>query len=253
MKTAVTVLRIALICLYTAVLGLIGIVLCLLIPGGASLIPVARLWSALVLRTCSVRWVAWYHPALEPSQPCVFVANHQSQFDIPALALAMPSDFRMVAKRELLYIPIFGWALWLAGFVFVDRANREAAVKSLDRAVRKIKKGTSIVVFAEGTRSRDGALLPFKKGGFVLALQAGVPIVPVSIRGGHDILPKGRLRMRPGTIHVCFCEPVDTAAYSLETKDDLIREARRRIAVSLSPPASTVTDPGLPLPDFKNT
>lgn len=226
-------IRPGLIVLYTVVLGTLGIVVCLLVPGGAALIPIARLWSWLCLKTCRVRYHPVYHPELNPSQPCVYVANHQSQFDIPALALAMPSPFRVVAKRGLLHVPIFGWVLWLGGFVFIDRADREKAIRSLDRAVRIIRRGVSVVVFAEGTRSPDGRLLPFKKGGFVLALQAGVPIVPVSIRGGREVLPKGSLRIRPGTIVVQFGAPIETSSFTFETRDSLIAAVRDRIAAGL--------------------
>src|SRR3989442_2626656 len=186
----------------TVVRGSLGIVLCLLVPGGAALVPLARLGSRLVLSYYRVRWRASFPPTFDVSQPSVYMANHQSLFDIPALVLAMPSDFRMVAKRELLLIPIFGWALWLAGFIFIDRSDREKAIRKLERTVRTIRPGRSVVVFAEWTRSPDGRLLPFKKGGFILALQAGVPIVPVAIPGGRGVLPKGSLRAKPGTIEV---------------------------------------------------
>lgn len=228
-------LRPVLVVLYTALLGSLGIVCCLLVPGGAILMPIARLWSLLVLKTYRVRWRAVYHEDLDASRPKVYAANHQSQFDVPVLVLSMPSDFRIVAKRELLYIPIFGWALWLAGFIFIDRADREKAIRRLDRTVRTIRRGTSVVVFVEGTRSTDGRLLPFKKGGFVLALKAGVPIVPVSIRGGLGILPKGSLRVKPGTIDIVFGAPVPTSAYSLDTREDLIATVRERIAAGLQP------------------
>lgn len=227
-------LRLALIALYTAFLGTIVIVLCLLVPGGRAFRPLARLWSRLVLRTSGVRSAATYDSRLDPSRPGIYVANHQSQLDIPALILAMPVDFRAVAKRELLFIPIFGWALWLAGFIFIDRADRRRAIMSLERAAQKVRRGTSIVVFAEGTRSPDGRLLPFKKGGFILALQAGVPIVPVSIRGGAALLPKGSLRLRPGQIEVLFGAPIETTAFSLEEKDLLIEEVRRQVAAGLA-------------------
>jgi 1-acyl-sn-glycerol-3-phosphate acyltransferase len=229
-------LRAALVVLYTAVLGTVGIVLCILVPGGSALLPVARLWSSLILKTYAVRYRPFYDPDFDPARPCVYVANHQSQFDIPALVLSMPCDFRMVAKRELLYIPIFGWALWLAGFIFIDRRDRDRAIRRLDRTVRRIHRGTSVVVFAEGTRSPDGHLLPFKKGGFVLALKAGVPIVPVSIRGGHQVLPKGTLRVRPGSIDVVFGAPIPTSSYSLDSrsKEELIAIARERIASGLA-------------------
>jgi len=227
-------LRSTIVVISTAVLGSLGIVLCLLVPGGSALMPLARFWSMLILKTYRVRCRAVSHPDFSPHIPCIYVANHQSQFDIPALVIAMPTDFRIVAKRELLYIPIFGWALWLAGFIFIDRTDREKAIRRLDRAVRIIRRGVSVVVFAEGTRSSDGRLLPFKKGGFILALQAGVPIVPVSIRGGREVLPKGSLRVRSGTIEVLFGAPVFTTDYMLDTKDALIATVRERIGEGLA-------------------
>jgi 1-acyl-sn-glycerol-3-phosphate acyltransferase len=236
------VLRLASIAAATLILGSTAIILCLLIPGGAAFIPLARFWSWLILKICGVARTASYHPRLDPSRPAIYMANHQSQLDIPALVLAMPARFRIVAKRELLYVPIFGWALWLAGFIFIDRTDRKQAFRSLDRAARKVRRGTSIVLFAEGTRSPDGRLLPFKKGGFVLALQAGAPIVPVSIRGGHQVLPKGSLRVRPGAIDVVMGEPIETSRYSLDTKDVLIETVRRRVAEGLATPKPSSGD-----------
>jgi len=228
-----SLLVLALVTVYTIVLGTLGILLCLLVPGGAALIPLARTWSWLVMRSARVRFRATYDPTLDPGRPAVYVANHQSQFDIPALVLAMPTDFRVVAKRALLFIPIFGWALWLAGFIFIDRGNRERAIKSLDRAAARLRKGTSVVIFAEGTRSTDGSLLPFKRGGFVLAIQAGVPVVPVTVQGGREVLPKGALRIRPGTIDVHFGVPIDTGRYTYESRDALISVARSAIEARL--------------------
>jgi 1-acyl-sn-glycerol-3-phosphate acyltransferase len=241
---AMGALRIVLVVVYTIVLGVPGIVLCLVVPGGAALMPLARLWSWLVLKTYSVRWAAHVRAPFDASRAAVYVANHQSLFDIPALVLTMPADFRIVAKRELLYIPIFGWALWLAGFVFIDRNDRGQAIRKLDRTMRKIARGRSIVVFAEGTRSPDGRLLPFKKGGFVLALRAGVPIVPVSIRGGRAILPKGSLRARPGRIEIVFGSPVPTSDYALPNKDQLIALVRCRIDAGLNEAAAVPNTTG---------
>jgi 1-acyl-sn-glycerol-3-phosphate acyltransferase len=223
-----------LIVLYTLVIGLLAMAVCLVLPRSGAFAGLARFWSWLVLKALGVRFTASYHPRVDPACPSVYMANHQSQIDIPALVLAMPCEFRIVAKRELLFVPVFGWALWLAGFIFIDRGDRERAIRSLDRAARRVRSGTSIVVFAEGTRSPDGGLLPFKKGGFVLALQAGVPIVPVSIRGGHELLPKGSLRARRGMIGITFGEPIETSGYSLETKDSLIEAVRQRIVAGLA-------------------
>ena len=233
-------LRAILVILYTIVLGTTGIVFCILRPGGAALMPVARLWSKLVLKTYGVGFRPIHHPGFDSTRAYVYVANHQSQFDIPALVLSMPTDFRMVAKRELLYIPIFGWALWLAGFIFIERTDRDKAIRRLERTLSTIRRGTSVVVFVEGTRSPDGRLLPFKKGGFVLAIKAGVPIVPVSIHGGYQVLPKGSLRVRPGTIHVIFGAPISTSEYSPESpsKDALIATVRNRIAAGLELPTA---------------
>jgi 1-acyl-sn-glycerol-3-phosphate acyltransferase len=159
--------------------------------------------------------------------------------DIPALFLAIRTGLRIVTKRELLAVPIFGWALWLAGFPFIDRRDRERAIRSLDRASALFRRGISVLVFAEGTRSQDGRLLPFKKGGFVLALEAGVPIVPVAVRGGVSVLPKGSLCVRRGCIEVMFEAPVETRDYSLENKHLLIDEVRNRILQRLQGPGAS--------------
>jgi len=214
----------------TLILGTLAIVVCLLRPGGAWLMPLARVWSRLVLGAAGVKWTASRDAAIDPSRPAVYASNHQSLFDIPVLVLAMPSDFRMVAKKSLLYVPIFGQALWLAGFLFIDRSNRERAIGTLATAAERLKRGTSIVVFAEGTRSHDGTLLPFKRGGFVLAIQAGVPVVPVSLVGGSEILSKGSLRLRPGAMRVEFGPPIETTRYEYETRDALVARAREAIA-----------------------
>jgi len=223
-------LQLATVALATAVLGLAGILVCIVLPGGRGLTPLARRWSRIILGVCRVRVrSAPRGPIPATVASAVYVANHQSLLDIPALVLAMPVDFRIVAKRSLLHVPVFGWALWLAGFIFVERHDRERAIRSLDRAATTIRNGTSIVLFAEGTRSPDGNLLPFKKGGFVLALKAGVSVIPVSLSGGHAVLPKGSMKVRPGEISVRFGTPVDTAGYSMETKEALIETVRAAI------------------------
>lgn len=207
--------------------------------------PLARVWSRLVLGAAGVRWTASYDASIDATRPAVYASNHQSLFDIPVLVLAMPADFRMVAKKSLLYVPIFGQALWLAGFLFIDRSNRDRAIGTLSRAAERLKRGTSIVVFAEGTRSPDGTLLPFKRGGFVLAIQAGVPVVPIALTGGSEILSKGSLRLRPGGMHAVFGRPIDTTGYDYETRDRLVSQAREAIAGALrSGPRASVPAAG---------
>jgi 1-acyl-sn-glycerol-3-phosphate acyltransferase len=229
-------LTILVVLLATLVLGTLAIVVCVLRPGGAWLMPLARLWSRLVLWAAGVRFTAACDPSIDPRRPAVYACNHQSLFDIPVLVLTMPADFRMVAKKSLLHIPIFGWALWLAGFLFIDRSNRERAIGTLARAAERLRRGTSIVVFAEGTRSPDGTLLPFKRGGFVLAIQAGVPIVPVAIRGGRSVLAKGSLALKPGTMEVTYGAPLETTGFVYETRDRLVTQVRDRIDRALAAP-----------------
>ena len=228
------VLLVPVVVIATLVLGLLAIAACLVRPGGAWLMPLARLWSRLVLTSSGVRWEARSESGLDPARPAVYAANHQSLFDIPVLVLAMPTDFRMVAKKSLLFVPIFGWALWLAGFLFIDRSNRERAIGTLDQAAARLRGGTSIVVFAEGTRSRDGTLLPFKRGGFVLAIRAGVPVVPVSIAGGRSVLAKGTLRVKPGVMTVRFGAPIETAGMTYEMRDALMARVRGQVEGALS-------------------
>ncbi len=168
-----------------------------------------------------------------PEGPCVFVANHTSNADPPAVVAAIPKRVALLAKKELFAIPIFSHALRAGEFVPVDRANPEAARTSVDEAIAKLRNGLSFAVFPEGTRSHDGRLHPFKKGSFVMAISAGVPIVPVSVAGSQRIMPKGAIAIRPGTIVVTFHPPISTAGLGLEERDRLAAEVRRVIASAL--------------------
>ncbi len=172
-------------------------------------------------------WDAVPEPIRSGAQPAIFMSNHQSQLDPPFLLGAIPVHAVYIAKKELKWVPFLGWAAAAAGAIFVDRSNRERAVASLHAAAMKVKGGRNVVIFPEGTRTTTGALLPFKKGGFNLALDAGVPIVPVATVGGFRILPKGARRVRPGLYEVRFGEPVDPAAFS--NRESLMAEVRRRM------------------------
>ncbi|MBS1767615.1 MAG: 1-acyl-sn-glycerol-3-phosphate acyltransferase [Acidobacteria bacterium] len=161
------------------------------------------------------------------AQPAVFMSNHQSQLDPPYLLGAIPVHAVYIAKKELKWVPFIGWAAAAAGAIFIDRSNRERAVASLHDAAMKVRGGRNVVIFPEGTRTRTGELLPFKKGGFNLAMDAGVPIVPIAIQGGFRILPKGGRRVRPGLYEVRFGQPVDTVAFT--NRDALMAEVQGRI------------------------
>jgi 1-acyl-sn-glycerol-3-phosphate acyltransferase len=158
--------------------------------------------------------------------PCVYAANHQSWFDIAALVEVLPGSLRFIAKKELGRVPLFGRALRTAGHIEIDRKNLSSAVAAYQNAAREVQRGLSAVVFAEGTRSRTGLLQPFKKGPFVLAIVAQVPLVPVYVEGGFQVLPKGSIRPRPGTITAHIGAPIPTPGLTYEDRDDLSARAR---------------------------
>lgn len=160
-------------------------------------------------------------------QPVIFMSNHESQMDPPILVAALPLPAVYIAKKEVKYLPFVGWAAWVAGVIFIDRGDRERAIKSIRQAADEIRGGKSVVIFPEGTRSRTGQILPFKKGGFALAQEAGVPIIPMATVGGFQVLPPGRLRFRPGRYTILVGEPVHPSDH--EDREALMREVRRRI------------------------
>jgi 1-acyl-sn-glycerol-3-phosphate acyltransferase len=163
----------------------------------------------------------------EGRQPVIFMSNHESQMDPPVLIAALPLPAVYIAKQELKYLPFIGWAAWAAGVIFIDRRDRERALRSIHDAALQIRGGKSVVIFPEGTRSRTGQLLPFKKGGFALALDAGVPIIPIATVGGFQVLPRGTLRFRPGRYLVLVGEPVDPADHP--DRDALMAAVRTQI------------------------
>lgn len=168
-----------------------------------------------------------------PPGPVVVMANHTSYLDVPALFDKLPYEVRFVAKKELQYVPFFGWGAKALGNIFVDRGNSAQARASLDRGAAEIAAGVTVAIFPEGTRSDDGRLLPFKKGGFVLAIKSRVPIVPVAIVGARDVLPRGSTFTKPGVITLRVLPPIDTQAYTLDNKDALMARVRRAIETGL--------------------
>jgi 1-acyl-sn-glycerol-3-phosphate acyltransferase len=166
---------------------------------------------------------------VDPRKPAIYLSNHQSTIDIPCLYMAVPVPFRWVAKRELKWVPFIGWYLAAAGHVFVDRSRRERAIASLKAAGEKIRRGTSIMVFPEGTRSDDLRILPFKKGPFALALEAGVPLIPIAVEGSGKLMPKNRWSITPGPIHVKIGKPIEPAEYANDDREQLMRRVRDAI------------------------
>jgi 1-acyl-sn-glycerol-3-phosphate acyltransferase len=168
-----------------------------------------------------------------PRGVCIFVANHTSNSDPPAIVVAIPKRVSLLAKKEVFRLPILATAFRLAGLVPVDRGDRDAAAASVDRAVQALKSGLSFLVYPEGTRSPDGRLLPFKKGTFVMAIEAGVPVVPVSVVGAHKVMRKGEWAIHPGEIVVKFQPPVDASQYTLEQRGELLERVQAAVAAGL--------------------
>ncbi len=168
-----------------------------------------------------------------PEGVCLFVANHTSNADAPAIVGSIPRRIAILARKSLFDIPIVGPAFRLANFVPVDRGNRESALESSKKVVELIRAGSSFLVYPEGTRSPDGRLLRFKKGSFAIAIQAGVPIVPVACAGAQRVMKKNSLVIHPGEVTVKFGTPVSVAGYKLEDRDALADRVHDAIAALL--------------------
>jgi 1-acyl-sn-glycerol-3-phosphate acyltransferase len=189
----------------------------------------ARGWAKLNLFVAGVRVSTSGGGRLDPSAPYIFAGNHASQYDIFVLQGYLGHSFRWMAKKELFRIVLWGPAMRAAGYVPVDRSHGREALKSLAEAARRIAGGTSVVIFPEGTRSRDGRLAPFKAGGMQLAIKAGVPIVPFALRGTYGILPKGRFLVKPGAVRLSVGEPVDVGGLKQKDKHELAEKIREKV------------------------
>jgi len=168
---------------------------------------------------------------LDPRRPYLFVANHQSWADIPALFVALPVPLLFMAKRELARVPFLGWYIQAMGMVFVERSARAAGAASVGLAAERLSHGWSVLSFPEGTRSRDGRVHTFKSAGFAAAIEAGVPVVPVALEGaGRIIPPDGGFRIRPGRVRVLVGEPIPTTGLARDDRAALARQAERAVA-----------------------
>lgn len=212
--------------LATIVLGTTAILVSFFSKNGNAVHLVARAWGRSILWVSGIRVNVNGFDREWVNRPNIYMSNHESNFDIPVLLSALPAQFRWLAKAELFKIPIFGSSMRGAGAISIDRSNRKSAFASLNLAAKMIRSGTSVMIFPEGTRSEDGQLLPFKKGGFVLAVDAGVSIVPIVISGTHGIMPKGRLLICRRKVRIDVGPPVQTSDYTRKTKDDLMTHVR---------------------------
>jgi 1-acyl-sn-glycerol-3-phosphate acyltransferase len=240
LRGVVTAATIAVATIVGAILALISR---LFDGSGNTVLRLARIWSRSILAVGGVEIAAESRTPLDPDRPYVFMANHLSTVDIWAMLVALPVPVRMIAKKQLAAIPLLGWAMAAGRFIFIDRQNPAAARRSIDHARERIRSGHSVLLFPEGTRSRTGQLLPFKKGGFHLAVDAGVPIVPVAIRGSRGAMPPGSLLLRRGKVQVTVGEPIPTAGLADADREALVGKVHAVIAGMLDA-ARSETPPG---------
>jgi len=221
---------------------LLGSVIAVLTPlfdrTGETVMAIARIWSRIVLGAPGVRLNVELAGKLDPKRPYVFMANHASMIDIWAVFIGVPLPFRFIAKKQLSFIPLFGWAMGAGRFIFIDRQNAVAARRSIDEAARRIKGGQSVVIFPEGTRTRDGRLGSFKKGGFHLAIDSGADIVPMAIHGSRELMPPGSPLIRAGQVRLQIGEPISTAGLGSADRDRMLKLVHARIAEMLGEPPS---------------
>jgi 1-acyl-sn-glycerol-3-phosphate acyltransferase len=219
--------------LYTIVMGTLSLLLSPFDRTGEMQHWCARWWCRLVAWTIFARIHVRGVEHVQPGRPYVYMANHASLIDTPALFAYLPYQFRIMAKKSLFSVPFMGWHLRTAGHFPIDHENPRKTATSLRRVIEGVKNGMSLAVFPEGQRTEDGRLQKFETGAFKIAVRAGVPIVPVTIRGTFAMLPRTTLAPRPGRVDVILSEPIDTTAYNDKTLPDLIEGTRAAIAAHL--------------------
>jgi 1-acyl-sn-glycerol-3-phosphate acyltransferase len=172
---------------------------------------------------------------IRQGQSYIIISNHQSLFDILALVVKLGIQFRWIIKKELRRVPLFGFALYKSRNIFIDRSDSKRAVKSISEGIKRLSRGASVMFFAEGTRSPDGEIHKFKKGGFATVVESGLPILPVTVNGSRKILPKKALAFNPGVIELVIGKPVVTGHYTHDNLKDLMDKTRNIIVANFNP------------------
>jgi 1-acyl-sn-glycerol-3-phosphate acyltransferase len=218
-----------LIYIYTMVLGTVSLLVSLVDRRGRMQHLCARVWSWLILHTslCPVEVIGF--DKIDKSKPYVYAVNHLSAFDIPTLYVHMPTQFRIIAKKELFRYPFLGWHLRRSGQLPIDQQNPGSSINSLKRAIETLRSGMPLVIFPEGGRSEIGQLQPFMTGAFYIAIKARVDIVPMALVGTYEVLKMNTFHIRPGEIQMFIGEPISTAGYGLRDMDVLTERVHAAI------------------------
>jgi 1-acyl-sn-glycerol-3-phosphate acyltransferase len=209
----------------TLIWALIGIFLSLFsTTGRITHFYCAAPWSKIILWGSGVRVEINGLDVVDKEKTYIYIPNHLSFFDIFALLAYIPVDFKFIFKEEIMRVPILGWAMRRARYISIGRSSPTKAKSTFKQAVDKIRSGASIVIFAEGTRSKNGHLQPLKRGAFYLAIESGAPIVPVAIKGTNEIMPKGSFKIKKGSIKIQLGRPIETIHYKRQNMPDLIKK-----------------------------
>ncbi len=197
-----------------------------------------RRWAWGVLKISNVKVVVEGQEKINENDQYIFISNHSSAFDIPSMYWGVKNKHGMLAKKQLKYVPFFGWAMWAAGHYFVDRKDHRAALAVMEQVAAQMSenKDNSLIIFAEGTRSEDGHLQRFKKGAFILSLDTGIPIVPVVINGAHVAMGKKQRQISSTTIKLTILPPMNPNDYSTETRNQYLADAKALFEEHYIPP-----------------
>jgi 1-acyl-sn-glycerol-3-phosphate acyltransferase len=190
---------------------------------------ISKYWAHIMLKVTCVHPVIRGREKIAKGQSYIIISNHQSDYDILALVTALGIQFRWIIKKELRKVPLFGFALYKSRNIFIDRGHGELAMKNIREGLDRLPAGVSVMFFAEGTRSIDDTIAPFKKGGFVMSIEKGLPILPITVNGSRKILSKRSLIFHPGIIEVVVSDPIETTGYSREDLQALMDRTRNVI------------------------
>jgi len=225
------------VALMTLIFGVVAIALSPFNPSGNLVHWFARCWSRVLLRMASIPVRINGLENVPMGRPCILASNHASAADIPILFGGLPFQFRVIAKDTLFKIPILGWCMRLAGYISIDRGSPTKAMRSLKRAASRLQAGLPVLVFPEGTRNRSGDLQPFHKGAFLLAIESGVPIVPIAIKGSFDILVSGSMAIRSGVeVSVQIGPPIESSPFGRKERAQLTELVHSAVAGCLATP-----------------
>ena len=206
-----------------------------LVDSGQSAYYLTKTWVWIVSKAMGLTFSVQGAEKVVPGTSYIVTPNHQSNVDIMGLLKTLPFRYRWVLKKELLKIPLFGWSLARSGAICLDRSNPRQAVEQLRAGTSKLSNGWSMLIYPEGTRTRDGKLGPFKKGAFMMAVQTGIPILPVTSNGAFKIMPKQSLHFRPGHITLTIGDPISTEGLTEEDVPELMEKTRKAIEANLDP------------------